>query len=268
MMDRRKKRHIISGLLAGLMAVTVGFLLLTAIFYFGSYSSSLLSQSFEKSGYYLEKKEETRQEITRVLREAGIPETLFEFSEFEDDFEQKMRSQVYGRNDRIPELESISVAGSLHKHIEELKVRRTLRSEKGTLKLADRISGILLDNSIVPGIADWWEKRASLKRIMELFMAGMMGMLLTEGAVLWFLQSRKFRTCYYMSAGLFLGCLSGILETLWFYRSWEGDPAGVLAGVWEIFRKGILSAGLECCAVIFLAGVILAAVGKVLSHSS
>lgn len=260
---KRRQRHLISGLLTGMAAVTTGILLLTAMYAFGLFNGSILSQSFETSGYYRMRKEEAGKEITDILIRAGLPESFYVFSEQEDHFEQKMRSQVYGRNDRIPEIESISVAGTLHRQLEALKVKRTLRSEKGTLKLADRISGILLKKSTVPGIADWWETRESMNSTMMIVMAAMTGMLFAEGVILWFLQSRRSRASFYLSAGLLFGCLAGISETLWISRSMQTDPAVLIAGVWELFRSGVLYAGLECCAVILFTGVILAAVGKI-----
>lgn len=260
MNNKRKIRHLVSYCISVLTGATIALILLAANYEFAVYDPENLAASFEKSDYFNEQKQTAEQALNALAESADLPEGFLDMDDYADDFERDMRSQVYGRNDRVADLESIGVAEILGERLDSQGIKRTIQSDMGILKLGDDVSAILRENSQVPGMEEWWAAKEQAGRVSVVLAASMTVLLIAECLVLWLIQTRKKQTFRYLSVAAFLGGAAGMIGTVCLYKRIRAPGGEALAAVWEIYRTSMLTTGMKLAAVALLIGLILAVI--------
>lgn len=266
MSGRRKARHAISVLLIFVLTVCFTVFVLAAVFYFGVFSQSVLTRCFGQSGYYARQCEALEQKVRQHMEEAALSESLLDPSQYGPALERRMRSQVYGRNDAVLELNPLSLAEDMLRSLGEQGMEPTLHSSEGILKLTNHISGLFEAGTEIPEIAKWRQEKQVFSEKFSVFVVVLTAMTLVPLVVLYRIQSRKYKFFYYLSLSLMLASLAGVLGSFGMFGDVEAGWRD--QGVASWYRKEILLTGIKVSTGICLAGITGLLCGQILKKNA
>lgn len=273
MKNKRKTRHIISGYLVFLMAVSFAIIILYMIFYFGVFNQSILIRSFDRGKYYNEQCNIIEQNIRQYIETAGLPDDIFDPSVYRTSLERKMRSQVYGRHDEISELDKLNIAEDMLDRLSEEGAETTLRSEQGILRLSDKVGDIFAEGTTVPGIDEWQREKQLFGDNARIPLIVFVFLNLVLACILFLIQSRKYRFIIYFSMAVIISSFIGMAESILllnFSKSVLSNinfELGNIALVVMEYQKEIIYTGLKINAGVLLTGVTLLLCGQIFKKS-